>query len=253
MDSQLNLLTPQAIKAALEGNWEKAIETNSQILELAPSDVEAMNRLARAWRESGKVNKAKELYQRALKLDKLNVIAQRGLARLKIKAIKGKAEEKVSVSGKRFLEEAGKTKVIQLLYPAEVEILAALDSGDRVKLVVGKHRVCIHDSRGKYLGRLPDDLATRLIKLVTAGNKYEVLVKSVEGREIKVFLRELVRGEKVAQIPSFPVGEKIDYVAFTPPELVHKEKPDVSTLEEEEEFRSLREDTEDDRFEEEEI
>lgn len=232
MEPQIDLLTNQAIKAALTGNWERAIGINLQILAEDKDNVETLNRLARAYREVGKIGKARETYQRTLKIDKLNTIAKRGLLRLNMIATKEKNSDMGKGLGKGFLEEAGKTKVIQLLYPADEKILAALDSGDRVKIMVGKHRICIHDQQGRYLGRLSDDLAARLVKLVSAGNTYEVLVKSIEEKQIKVFIRELSRGERVANLPSFPVGEKIDYVAFTPPDLVHKDKPNVRTTEE---------------------
>jgi len=238
---ELNLLKSQAIKAALSSSWQEAVEINSRILTIDLTDVEAMNRLARAWGELGKMQKAREMYGKVLKLDKFNTIAQKGLTRLKTVKTEVKMGEWAAVakqevpSGEKFLEEVGRTKVVQLLHPADSKTLASLSSGDEVQMVTGKHRVCISDMRGKYLGRLPDDLAFRLIKLIGAGNKYEVLVKSVEERDIKIFLREIKRAPKVAHIPSFPAGEKINYVAFTPPDLVYKEKPDVRSLEEEEE------------------
>ena len=43
------------------------------------------------------------------------------------------------------------------------------------------------------------------------------------------------------QVPSFPLTEKLTYAAFTPPELVHEEKPDVSTTEYQEEEMGTKE------------
>jgi len=71
------------------------------------------------------------------------------------------------------------------------------------------------------VGRLPDDISARLRKLISLGNTYKVLIKSVNQEEVKVFIREEARAQKLADTPSF-APEKLDYVAFTPPELVHK-------------------------------
>jgi hypothetical protein len=46
-----------------------------------------------------------------------------------------------------------------------------------------------------------------------------------------VFIREVERGKNVSSILSFPI-EKIDYVSFTPPELVHKDTPEIEETEE---------------------
>jgi hypothetical protein len=113
----------------------------------------------------------------------------------------------------------------------ESKIFANLDPGEEVKLFSYAHKVSINTLDGKYIGCLPDDLAARLRNLVKSGNKYQVLMKSVDPKEVKVFIRELEKGPKVQDIPSFPT-EKIDYVSFTPPELVHQDTPDTLNTEE---------------------
>ena len=42
----------------------------------------------------------------------------------------------------------------------------------------------------------------------------------------------MVTSSKFKNTPSFPITEKLTYSAFTPPELVHEEKPDVASTEE---------------------
>jgi hypothetical protein len=75
---------------------------------------------------------------------------------------------------------------------------------------------------GKYIGRLPDDLSARIKKLVALENKYEALIKSIDPQsQVKIFIREVAKGKKAAQIISFP-GDKLEYVSFTSPELVEK-------------------------------
>jgi hypothetical protein len=95
------------------------------------------------------------------------------------------------------------------------------------------HKANIVTSDGKYIGRLPDNLYARLKELMKYGNKYAVYIKSVEKNDVKVFIRETKRSDKVSDIPSFP-AEKIDYISFTPPELIH-DKPDLSNIQDDEE------------------
>jgi tetratricopeptide (TPR) repeat protein len=217
MDSDLS---SKAVSAATCGNWKEAILLNKQILKENPKDVDALNRLARAYCESGKVKLAKATCQKVLKIDPVNHIAEKSL--LKWKGLKGKGTlSGVTTAPEAFLEESGKTKIVELLHPGPSNILGQLDAGDEVKLIFHPHRVNVGTANDKYIGRLPDDLAARLRYLTEEGYAYRSSVKSICESEVKIFLREISRPEKHRESPSFP-PEKIEYASFTPPELVHK-------------------------------
>jgi hypothetical protein len=126
------------------------------------------------------------------------------------------------------LEESGKTKMVTLLNLGNRSVFANLNSGDEVKLVSYAHKVSVIDDAGHYIGRLPDDLAARLRNLLKKGNKYQVLIKSTDEKDVTILIKEL---ENKTGITSFP-PEKIDYVTFTPPELVHRDIPEMSNVEE---------------------
>ena len=223
-------LAQRAIEAALAHNWDEAIKINLQILKANKNDIDALNRLSRAYIEGGQINKAKEVAKRATKTDPINPIAQKTLRKLQtLKATD--IHNQTAVVPESFLEEPGKTKLISLIHPGDDKILAGLSAGHQVTLLPHPHRVSIMTSDGKYVGRLPDDLAARLRRLMKSGFKYQTLVKSVEGRNVKVFVREIQRGNNEKGLASFS-PEKIDYVSFTPPELVHKETPEVPMTEE---------------------
>jgi tetratricopeptide (TPR) repeat protein len=209
-------LAQEAISAALSGNWKEAIRLNSELLKINSKDIEALSRLARAYAETGNISKARALSQKVLKIDPFNPIASKCLAKWKDLRSTKSLNNKPS-SAEAFLEEPGKTKLVTLLYPGDSKLLAKLDAGDEVKLTPHAHRVSILTFDGKYIGRLPDDLACRLRHLIKAGNQYKALVKSVEPKEVKIFIRELSRGKCLEDTPSFTT-EKIDYVAFSPPE-----------------------------------
>ena len=137
---------------------------------------------------------------------------------------KGEKAVPTKFSARVFLEEPGKTKIVSLLHLGDSnKVLANLDSGDEVVLKLGSHRISVCTLNRKYIGRLPDDLSVSLIKLIKRGNEYQVFVKSSKPQEIKVFIRETKRAKDLESIPSFS-SEKINYISFTPPELVHKKQ-----------------------------
>ena len=175
----------------------------------------------------GKIKEARSHAKKVLVIDPLNTIAQKCYEKWKsVKSVsKGTA---YWASSNDFLEESGKTKIVTLLNSGDEKVLATLDSGDEAHLVAYPHKVCVSTSDRKYVGKLPDDLAARLRNLIKSGSRYQVLIKSVNPTTVNVFIREVEKGESVKNITSFP-PEKLDYVSFTPPELVHKDTviPDV--------------------------
>ena len=219
-----------AIGFALSGNWDEAVKANLQIINQNPDDTDALNRLAKAYTELGKISQARETAKKVLQIDTVNPIALKLIEKLKLTK-KGTTEASGSVSSESFLEEPGKTKLITLLNLGDSSIFTNLNPGEEVKLVSYPHKVTINTIDGKHIGSLPDDVAARLRNLIKAGNKYQALIKSAEPKEVTVFIREIERGPKAPEISSFPT-EKIDYVSFTAPELVHKDTPIVDTTEE---------------------
>lgn len=220
-------LAQKAVGLALNGDWQKALEVNLEILSITPDDIDSLNRLARCYSETGNIEKAIETTQKVIDIDPTNTIAQKCILRWKSFRPEGNHKPS-SLSNESFLEESGKTKMITLMNPGDSNVFCSLDAGDEVKLVASAHKVCITDSDGRYIGCLPDDLAARLRNFMKEGNKYQVLVKSVDSKEVTVFIREL---ENKTGVASFS-PERIDYVSFTPPELVHRDVPEMSNVEE---------------------
>lgn len=216
-------LAQKAISLAINGEWNEATKVNLEILSLAPLDIDSLNRLAKAYAEVGKITEAKKIAQKVLKIDPNNPIALRCFD--KWSSIKdGNVHTKNFASAESFLEEPGKTKIATLVKLGDSKVVASIDSGDTVKLVPHPHSVAVVTLDNKCIGRLPEDLAARLNKLIKSGNKFEVLVKSANTKEVTILIR--------SDVFSFP-SEKIDYVSFTPPELVHRDVPIMSDVEEE--------------------
>lgn len=226
-------LAQKAILSALSCEWQKAIDINEEIIKKYPHDTDALNRLARAHAELGKYKKAKETAQKVLKIDPFNTIALKALSKWK-NIHKSKIRPSTPTNAHIFLEEPGKTKMVSLLHLGCITVLANLDAGDEVILNTHSHRVSVMTNDGKYIGRLPDNLSANLRKLIKMGNIYKTFIKSTTCTEVKVFIREMKRSEKLSDIPSFS-SEKIDYISFTPPELIHKKDiPDSVQIDEEE-------------------
>jgi tetratricopeptide (TPR) repeat protein len=212
-------LAQEAIEKALAGNWKKAIELNKKILEIDPVNTDALNRLARAYAEEGNFTKARQYAEKVVKIDHFNTIAVKSLEKWR-SLKKGETYTSGTPSAQSFLEEPGKTKIVSLMHIGDPKLLAKLDSGDEMQLNNHGHRASITTPDGKYVGRLPDDLSSRLRKLMRFGNKYRVFIKASDSKEVKVFIRETYRAKELSDVASFS-SEKIDYVSFTPPELVH--------------------------------
>jgi len=73
-----------AIKAAINGNWAEAIKCNEELLDVGVGSMDTYNRLGRAYAEMGKWSKAVVAFEKALKIDPLSSVAEKGLYNAKM-------------------------------------------------------------------------------------------------------------------------------------------------------------------------
>jgi hypothetical protein len=237
--SEINDLATQAINQALSGNWSQARDLNLQILKVESDNLPALLRLAKAYTNLNQLLQAKKAYHKILRLDKYNPIAKRNMARLqKLKkgdVIKDASEPTTPL----FLEEPGKTKSVFLIRLTDERKLATLSIGQKVELVVNPKSVSA-TRNGQYIGRLPDDLAFRLIKLIRSGNAYEAFIRLVEKDKLQIFIRETKRAKRNEQVLSFPPknDQGQDYHPFLPIQMLGEEIPLVMKQEETDEESS---------------
>lgn len=198
----MKLTKNDAIKATLSGNWEEAVKLNKTLLVENPNDVEALNRMGLAYTILGKGKLARDTYQKVINMDPLNSIAQKNLRKIKNDVSKSPEDGIVIQVNNIFLEETGKTKVVELINLSQAEILLTLRTGQSVELSVKRLKVFILQGK-KYIGVLPDDIGKRLIKFINGGNKYEAFVKSSGSQEVTIFIRELKKVSKFKDQPSF--------------------------------------------------
>lgn len=198
-----------AIDAALDCHWDDALKLNKQILKVDPKNVDSLNRLARVYMETGKNNLAKKYYAEVLKIDLYNPIAIKNLKI--IKSFKpGKTGDFVihtngtsKLSASLFLQEPGKTKIVNLLKVAEPQKLSKAYCGMQVSILIKNRRITIIDADENYLGVLPDDINYHLLRLLRGGNKYNLFIKSIRVNGLAVLIKETYRSKRFKNQPSF--------------------------------------------------
>ncbi len=206
MDQPPTNLSSQAIKAALEARWEDAITLNSQIIEIAPKDIDSLNRLAHAYFEMNDLTKSEQFYKTVLEIDSYNPIAQKNIKIVQSCKKSGHSfnqSNKTIVSPLMFLYEPGKTKLVSLLKVAEPQRLSSIYCGMPLQIVPKNRGISIMNSEGKYLGVLPDDVAFQLVRFIKGGNKYVAYAKSVKVNGLIILIRETLRSKKFRNQPSF--------------------------------------------------
>jgi len=195
----------QAIALAMAGRWREAVEANKSIIKSFPDDVDAYNRLGRAYMELGEYLKAREAYSRAKELDPYNAIAEKNLRRLShLGEAAGLKDSFHRVEPQHFIEETGKAGVVRLYRVAAKEILAKMVAGDRVYLKIDGSNLIVENGRGEYLGQVEPKHSQRLVKLMEGGNKYTAAVLSSSEDMMMVIIREVYQHPNQADQLSFP-------------------------------------------------
>jgi len=193
---QRRQLGEQAIAHATHGEWEAAVETNRELLELGP-DIDAYNRLGKALAELDRAAEALEAYEQALERDATNRIAQRNVERLRVliaadKPVQDGKGRTDKAPATLFIEEMGKTGRARLINPAAPRVLAPLSPGDAVELTVEGDALQAQVG-GTAIGAVEPRIAGRLLKLIAAGNRYEAAITTLHegGGDLTIIIREV--------------------------------------------------------------
>jgi tetratricopeptide (TPR) repeat protein len=197
----------EAIALAMQSRWQEAVVVNQNIIDNFPTDVDAYNRLGRAYTELGEFAKAKEAYGKTLELDSDNAIAQKNLNRLSLLR-EPKApvrEERREVAPKLFIGEMGKSGVVNLQNLAPEEMLAHMTAGNRVNLKVRNGQLIVENEHGEYLGMVEPQHGLRLAKLMEGGNRYTTAIVSMDHERARILVSETFQHPSQAGRLSFPV------------------------------------------------
>jgi len=234
-------LSKKAISLAMQGLWNEAVAVNKELLAISPNDIDALNRLGKAYMEMGDYQQAKEAYEKALMLDRYNGIAQKNLQRLSLlvdRSVNGINNNMVNPEA--FIEEAGKAGMVSLINLAKPEVLAPVVAGDQVFLKIEGEKLIVINSQGNYLGQVDAKTAQRLIKLMVGGNRYAAAVTSSAENKMTVIIREIYQDPSQVGQRSFPASRMEELRAYASDRLIHKELEEEynEDLGEEDEYES---------------
>lgn len=198
---------------ALDGKWKEAIEVNQSLIEEFQRDVDAYNRLGKAYFELRRYRSSFEAYSNALEIDPANIISRRNLERLEpLRDVEEEDDDAGSRPPARFnifIEEAGKTFLDEVVEPAPSIVLMTLSSGEQLDMVIDGDSISLVDDKGEYIGKLEPRIARRLITLLELGNEYAVYVTANAGDSVRVIIREMNRSAEMGDRLSFPHQGKV--------------------------------------------
>ena len=203
---RIRALADQAVAAALDADWPRAVDLNTKIIEGAPDDVEARNRIGRAFIEQGRLEEAKASFAEVLKAEPYNSIAIRGTQRVD-QLLEHKAKPVITQSKTQprlFIEDMGKTGILRLINPAPAYILAKYSSGAEWQLREQEGLLAVHARDGELLGFLEPKVGRRLIDLIRTGNQYVAAIASNDQANARVAIREVLQSAENASRISFP-------------------------------------------------
>ena len=224
----------EAIALAMQSRWQEAVTVNQSIIELLPTDIDAYNRLGRAYMELGEFAKAKDAYSRTIELDPYNSIAQRNLQRLSLLP-----DSKISVKEERreaspdlFIGEMGKAGVVNLKDLAPKEVLAKMAAGNQVYLKERGRQLVVENEQAEYLGLVEPPHGFRLARLIEGGNKYAVAIVNIDNNNARVIIRETFQHPSQVGRLSFPVKAVEGFQPHVKDTLLRHEAVEEEALEE---------------------
>jgi hypothetical protein len=233
--------TDLAIKQAQEGQWEEAVNTNKNILNLFPTEPDALNRLGKAYSELGMYTEAREAYSQTLKISPNNTIAKKNLDRLALILESTANAPAVRVLGERldtnlYIDETGKTGITELLNLAPPSTLAKLSVGDKVQLSVSGHTLYVQTLAGEMIGQIEPRMSNRLIKFIENGNRYAAAIIAMEPNVVRIRIREIYQHPSLFGQVSFPSqGSGDTFRAYTKESLL-RDREDEDDLGNDDEY-----------------
>jgi len=210
-------LSRDAIALALKGEWERASEVNRAILELFADDVEAMNRLGKAFMELGRYGEAKDVLGNVARIAPYNNIAKKNLARLDSLGSSPASTKQGRKAGSvphMFIEESGKSGTTVLRKTASEETIARVAPSDPAHLIVENSNLNVYSRDDEYLGQVEPKLGQRLIRLMCGGNEYDAAIVSVNQQGLSVIIRETYRHRSLREVCSFPSKTKAEHRVY---------------------------------------
>jgi tetratricopeptide (TPR) repeat protein len=212
-----SMYVEEAIREALESRWSEALATNEALVERHGPDEDTYNRIGKALTELGRLEEALEAYSAALRLNPLNLIAQKNVRKLgaMLEAKEHVAGGSQAIDVDLFAEEPGKS-ALTVLTPPNRAVSVAVAPGDVLALAPDGTTLRAHTARGVSLGEVEPKVARRLLPLMETGNRYTAAVARVDDKRIEIIIREVHQSPENARKSSFPLSKSARREEFRP-------------------------------------
>jgi tetratricopeptide (TPR) repeat protein len=204
-------LEEEAVNFAVNAEWSKAIILNNKIIEIDSENLNAFLRNGYANLQLNNLLEAKKNFETVIELQPKNIIAEDHLEKIKLLLNRKKKKDiaLTKFNPDLFIEIPGKTKTVTLVNLGQKEDLATLYIGQEVSIKEKRRKLEVRNPSDEYIGSLPDDISKRLSYFIKEGSKYEAHIKEVGLTSVVIFIREISKGRKVKQYPSFPTNPHI--------------------------------------------
>ncbi len=185
-----------AIAHATRGEWEEAVVANRQLLELGP-DIDACNRLGKALAELGRHAEALKAYEQALERDATNRIAQRNIERLRVLMAAKRPARTARAARRRHRSPSSSRRWARPAVRASSTWPPRACSRRSRRATRSRWTSAATSSSrsvGKTaIGSVEPRIATRLLKLIASGNRYDAAITTVHeaGGEVVIMIREV--------------------------------------------------------------
>jgi len=128
------------------------------------------------------------------------------------------------VDARFFIEETGKTVARSIFTSVPTETLAKISAGARLTLSPREDLLFVSTASGNELGALDGKLSGRLTELLAGGNQYAAAVVRIEGRYVRVMIRETYQSPQLTGRVSFPPETSSGFKAYIKDTLVRYER-----------------------------
>ena len=206
-ESPVDLMQAAAIGHAMAGEWVEAVGANLKLIAHGISDLEAHNRLGKAYTSLGRSEDAIRAYRAALAISPKNPIAMRNLRRLEAVDADGDIADGVGAAAEMARATGsvdGSAILTRLERTAGDDVIGGVTAGDKLLLEASPAGVRVSTPQGKYLGVVNGKLSVRIAKLIVRGNRYEAFASGANsGFSIQIV--ESFKHPDLASVISFPI------------------------------------------------
>lgn len=211
MQDSTSALTKKAIEASLKGCWKEAIYLNLAILEKLPNNIDAKNRLGRAYLQTKEFNKAKKIFKEVLEVDPINAVALKNL-----KLAKEERHDRngnTAVDPKSLIKEPGTTASVNMEITAKRISADSFAPAEALEVKVYKNKTDFYkkDSHGDYLlvSSLKGDIVNKMNKVKEQEGTLSANFVNGKDKSINILLRSSIpvfKGERQEVKPYIKPG-----------------------------------------------